>query len=48
MIAGRMEDEFMTAIEAKHLERLMRNKLRELHYKAKASIGIAAGALVFS
>ena len=34
----------MAAIEAKHQGRLMRKKLRELHYKAKASIGIAAGA----
>jgi transposase len=44
VIAGMMEDEFVAAIEAKHQGRLMRKKLRELHYKAKASIGIAAGA----
>jgi len=34
----------VAAIEAKHQGRLMRKKLRELPYKAKASIGIAAGA----
>jgi hypothetical protein len=44
VIAGMMEDEFVTAIEVKHQGRLMRKKLRALHYKAKASIGIAAGA----
>src|SRR4030066_1363109 len=43
MIAGMTEDEFVAIIEAKHQGRLMRKKLRELHYKAKASIGIAAG-----
>jgi transposase len=44
VIAGMTEDEFVATIEAKHQGRLMRKKLRELHYKAKASIGIAAGA----
>ena len=44
VIAEMTEDEFVAAIEAKHQGRLMRKKLRELHYKAKASIGIAAGA----
>jgi transposase len=38
------ENEFVAAIEAKHQGRLMRKKLRALHYKAKTSIGIAAGA----
>jgi transposase len=44
VIAGMREDEFVAAIEAKHQGRLMRKKLRELHYTAEASIGIAAGA----
>jgi transposase len=44
VIAGMMEDEFVATIETKHEGRLMRKKLRALHYKAKASIGIAAGA----
>ena len=38
------EDDFVGAIEAKHHGRLMRKKLIELHHKARASIGIAAGA----
>jgi transposase len=44
MIAGMTEEEFVATIEAKHLGRLMRKKLRALHYIARASIGIAAGA----
>jgi len=45
VIAGMMEEEFVTIIEAKHHgRRLMRKKLRELHHMARASIGIAAGA----
>jgi len=44
VIAGMTEEEFVAIIEAKHQGHLMRKKLRELHYKAKASIGIAAGA----
>jgi transposase len=45
VIAGMTEDEFETAIEARHKgRRLMRKKLRALHYSAKKSIGIDAGA----
>jgi transposase len=44
VIAGMTEGEFVATIEAKHQGRLMRKKLRELHYMARASIGIAAGA----
>jgi transposase len=45
VIAGMTGDEFEATIEAQHKgRRLMRKKLRALHYKAKASIGIAAGA----
>jgi len=44
VIAGMTEQEFVAAIETKHEGRLMRKKLRALHYSAKASIGIAAGA----
>jgi transposase len=44
VIAGMTEEEFVATIEAKHQGRLMRKKLRELHYVARASIGIAAGA----
>ena len=43
-IAGMTEDEFVATIEAKHKGRLMRKKLRALHYSARTSIGIDAGA----
>ena len=38
------EEEFATVIRARHQGRLMRKKLRELHYAARHSIGIEAGA----
>jgi len=45
VIAGMAEDEFEATIEARHAgRRLMRRKLRALHYLAKTSIGIEAGA----
>ena len=44
VIAGMIEDEFVATIEAKHKGRLMRKKLRALHYSARTSIGINAGA----
>jgi len=45
VIAGMTEDEFVATIEARHKgRRLMRKKLRVLHYSAKTSIGIDAGA----
>jgi transposase len=44
VIAEMTEDEFAVAIEAKHQGRLMRKKLRALHYSARTSIGIDAGA----
>jgi transposase len=45
VIAGMTEDEFVTTIEARYKgRRLMRKKLRALHYSAKTSIGIDAGA----
>jgi len=44
VIAGTTEDEFVATIEAKHKGRLMRKKLRALHYSARTSIGIDAGA----
>ena len=45
VIAGMTEDEFMATIEARHKgRRLMRKKLRALHYSATTSIGIDAGA----
>jgi len=45
VMAGMTEDEFVAAIEARHKgRRLMRKKLRALHYSAKTSIGIDAGA----
>ena len=45
VIAGMTEDGFMATIEARHEgRRLMRKKLRALHYSAKTSIGIDAGA----
>ncbi len=45
VIAGMTEDAFVATIEARHKgRRLMRKKLRTLHYSAKTSIGIDAGA----
>jgi transposase len=44
VIARTTEDEFVATIEAKHRGRLMRKKLMALHYAARLSIGIAAGA----
>jgi transposase len=44
VIAGMTEDEFGATIEAQHKGRLMRKKLRALHYSARTSIGIDAGA----
>jgi transposase len=45
VIAGMTEDKFEATIEAQHKgRRLMRKKLRALHYSAKTSIGIDAGA----
>jgi transposase len=44
VIAGMTEEEFVATIEVKHQGRLMRKKLRALHYKARTSIGITAGA----
>jgi len=44
VIAGMTEAEFVATIEAKHQGRLMRRKLRALHYIARTSIGIEAGA----
>ena len=38
------EEEFIATIEAKHQGRLMQKKLAALHYAARSSIGIAAGA----
>jgi len=44
VIARMTEDEFVATIEAQHQGRLMRRKLRALHYSARTSIGIDAGA----
>lgn len=44
IIAGMTEEEFMNTIRAGHRGRLMRRKLRTLHYVARSSIGIRAGA----
>jgi transposase len=45
VITGMTEDEFVATIEAQHKgRRLMRRKLRALHYSARTSIGIDAGA----
>jgi transposase len=45
VIAGMTEDKFEATIEAQHKgRRLMRKKLRALHYLARTSIGIDAGA----
>ena len=43
-IAGMTEEEFVNTIRARHRGRLMRGKLRALHYAARSSIGISAGA----
>ncbi len=44
VIARKPREEFVATIEAKHHGRLMRKKLMVLHYAARSSIGIAAGA----
>jgi len=44
IIAQMTEAEFVNGIRAKHQGRLMRRKLRALHYAARTSIGIEAGA----
>jgi len=44
VIAGMTEDDFVATIEAQHKGRLMWKKLRALHYTARTSIGIEAGA----
>jgi len=44
VISGMTEEEFVTTIKARHQGRLMRRKLRVLHYAATTSIGIEAGA----
>ena len=44
IIAGMTEDGFVNTIRARHQERLMRRKLLALHYVARSSIGIDAGA----
>jgi hypothetical protein len=48
VIAGMTEEEFVATIEAQHTGRLMRKKLRALHYSARTSIGIDAGACSLS
>jgi transposase len=49
VITGMTEDEFVATIEAQHKgRRLMRRKLRALHYLARTSIGIDAGACSLS
>jgi len=44
IIAQMTEEDFVDAIRAKHQGSLMRRKLRALHYVARISIGIEAGA----
>ena len=44
IITGMTEEEFVYTIRAGHQGRLMRKRLRALHYTAKTSIGIEAGA----
>jgi transposase len=44
VIAGMTEDEFVAVVGERHHGRLMRRKLRALHYSARTSIGIDAGA----
>ncbi len=44
IIAQMTEEEFVNAIRVKHQGRLMRKKLCALHYVARTSIGIEAGA----
>jgi len=49
VIAGMTDDEFVATIDARHKgRRLMRKKLKALHYSAKTSIGINAGAYSLS
>jgi transposase len=49
VIAGMTEDVFVATIEARYKgQRLMRKKLKALHYSATASIGITAGACSLS
>ena len=43
-IAKMTEEEFVSTIRERHQGRLMRKKLRVLHYAARTSIGIEAGA----
>jgi Transposase IS116/IS110/IS902 family./Transposase. len=44
IIAQMTEEDFVDAIRAKYQGRLMRKKLRALHYAARTSIGVDAGA----
>lgn len=44
IIAQMTEEEFVNSIKAKHQGRLMGRKLRTLHYAARTSIGVEAGA----
>ena len=44
IIAGMTEDEFVNTIRQSHQGRLMSKKLRVLHYAARNSVGIEAGA----
>jgi transposase len=44
VISSMTEEEFVATIKARHQGRLMRNKLRALHYAARTSIGIEASA----
>jgi transposase len=44
VISGMTEEEFVATIKVRHQGRLMRRKLRVLHYIARTSIGIEAGA----
>jgi hypothetical protein len=48
VITAMTEDEFVNIIRTGHQGLLMRKKLRALHYTAKTSIGIDAGALSVS
>jgi len=49
VIAGMTEDVFVATIEARYKgQRLMRKKLKALHYSATVSIGITAGACSLS
>lgn len=44
VITGMTEEEFISTISERHQGRLMRRKLLALHYAARTSIGIEAGA----